>query len=307
MVSRQASTGGAAKTGPWQAAVSMPGPTAMTWAGSWPEPEPCTIETLSAAGRSFRLISWNSGIASSSSGLAAITPAMNSGTKFSGLLTNFFMDCPLVLYSVSGVLAVEFGRLGRPFHTEIVAPVLQDGGDGDNARIGRIRAARADLAGAAAMGHEGAGGVDRLVRGVGGRGQSRLAVARCSMLLQRLMHRDQRVDQGLVAQLGAAAGHYAFDRIAEHVGKVGEADGGLAFRRHAGLHEARAPDRAGRSANMLRAKHGKLQQLGADIAFDLRQFGLDDLEARGQRSAEVAVAGEPVEVGKIHLVANGGV
>src|SRR5690606_10792642 len=223
MVSRQASTGGAAKTGPWQAAVSMPGPTAMTWAGSWPEPEPCTIETLSAAGRSFRLISWNSGIASSSSGLAAITPAMNSGTKFSGLLTNFFMDCPLVLYSVSGVLAVEFGRLGRPFHTEIVAPVLQDGGNGDNARIGRIRAARAHLAGAAAMGDERACAIDRLVRGLGGGAQHRPGIARCGMLLEHLMHRDQRVDQRLVAELGAAAGHDAFDRTAQHVGEVGQA------------------------------------------------------------------------------------
>ncbi len=54
MQARQVSTGGAANTAPGEAASSMPGPTAMMWAGSWPEPEPCTTETLELSGRSAR-------------------------------------------------------------------------------------------------------------------------------------------------------------------------------------------------------------------------------------------------------------
>ncbi len=54
MHARQVSTGGAAKTAPGEAASSMPGPTAMMWAGSWPEPEPWTSETLELSGRSER-------------------------------------------------------------------------------------------------------------------------------------------------------------------------------------------------------------------------------------------------------------
>ena len=39
----------------------MPWPTTITWAGSWPEPEPCTIETLSSRGASVRMIRLYSG------------------------------------------------------------------------------------------------------------------------------------------------------------------------------------------------------------------------------------------------------
>ena len=48
------STGGPAKTSPGQAASSMPGPTIIVWAGSWPEPEPWMIETRSFLGMSAR-------------------------------------------------------------------------------------------------------------------------------------------------------------------------------------------------------------------------------------------------------------
>ena len=40
----------------------MPGPTAITCAGSWPEPEPWTTETLELLGPLLRVIIWNSGV-----------------------------------------------------------------------------------------------------------------------------------------------------------------------------------------------------------------------------------------------------
>jgi len=74
-----------------QAPVSMPGPTAMTCAGSCPLPEPCTTETLALSGPLLRTIIWNSGVNASRSGLASAMPFMNSGTNWAGSLTNFFM------------------------------------------------------------------------------------------------------------------------------------------------------------------------------------------------------------------------
>ena len=69
----------------------MPGPTAITCAGSWPEPEPCTTETFALLGPLLRVIIWNSGVKLKRSGLASAMPFMNSGTNWAGSLTNFFM------------------------------------------------------------------------------------------------------------------------------------------------------------------------------------------------------------------------
>ena len=68
----------------------MPLPTIITCAGSWPEPEPWTIETLSSLGASARMIRLYSGTYLSVSGLASAMPSSISGTKFLGSLTNFF-------------------------------------------------------------------------------------------------------------------------------------------------------------------------------------------------------------------------
>jgi hypothetical protein len=161
------------------------------------------------------------GLKSSRSGLAACTPDMNSGTKSAGSLTNFFMAS--LLSGKLKRLAValrELGRDGRRVNTVLLAPVLQDRGNRHDAGIGGVGAALADLAGAAAMGHQLAGLVDRLVGDAWPRRRARREVAAVGMLLQRLVDRDQRVEQGLVAALGAAAGHDAFDRRSEHVGQV---------------------------------------------------------------------------------------
>ena len=49
----------------------MPLPTTITWAGSWPEPEPWMIDTLSSLGASARMIRLYSGTYLSLSGLAS--------------------------------------------------------------------------------------------------------------------------------------------------------------------------------------------------------------------------------------------
>ena len=68
----------------------MPLPTTMTCAGSCPEPEPCTIDTLFAFGASARMIRLYSGTYLRVSGLARAMPCSISGTNCLGSLTNFF-------------------------------------------------------------------------------------------------------------------------------------------------------------------------------------------------------------------------
>src|SRR5690554_2413180 len=282
----------------------MPGPTAITCAGSWPEPEPWTIETLPFWAPPLRVIIWNSALKSSRSGLARAMPFMNSGTKFAGSLTNFFIGSVLSVEVKSGSGFGDFGHARGACDAEVLAPVVQNGGDGDDARIGRVRAALANLAGAAAMSNQVARVVDRPLGCVGGIAQrsAELAAAR-RMLLQLLVHRDQRVEQGLVAQLGAAAGLDALDRRTEHVGQVLQRDRGLALRQHRRLHEAGAPDRARAAAHVLGHQHRDLQQHRADVGLrNLVPFLVDDPETGRQRGAEVAVAGETVEVREVVFV-----
>ena len=59
----------------------MPLPTIMTCAGSWPDPEPWMIETLSSRGASARMIRLYSGTYLSVSGLASAMPLSISGTN----------------------------------------------------------------------------------------------------------------------------------------------------------------------------------------------------------------------------------
>ena len=73
----------------------MPLPTTITWAGSWPEPDPCTIDTLFSFGASARMIRLYSGTYFSLPGLASWIPLSISGTNCCGSLTNFFTVSPL--------------------------------------------------------------------------------------------------------------------------------------------------------------------------------------------------------------------
>src|ERR1700742_86063 len=104
--------GGAANTSPGQAASSMPLPTTMTWAGSWPDPEPWITDTLSSRGASVRMIRLYSGTYLSVSGLARARPCSISGTKSLGSLTNFF-TATSVGYDGTRVPGLQAGLMGR--------------------------------------------------------------------------------------------------------------------------------------------------------------------------------------------------
>src|SRR3569833_3623803 len=94
MQAKQVSTGGAANTAPGEASSSMPGPTAMMCAGSWPEPEPCTTETRLFLGRSARYSRLNSGTYLYLPGLARCTPSIISATNLLGSFRNLRIPHP---------------------------------------------------------------------------------------------------------------------------------------------------------------------------------------------------------------------
>src|SRR5690606_18155644 len=122
----------------------------------------------------------------------------------------------------------DFGRRRRPLDSVFLAPVLQDRGNGNDAWIGRVGASFTNLASTTAMRDQSAGLIDRVVgdlRGVLERGRG---IAARRVLRQLLMHRDQRVEQRLVAALGAAASLDTLDGGAEHVGQLLQRDRGLA-------------------------------------------------------------------------------
>ena len=64
----------------------MPLPTIITWAGSWPEPEPWTIDTLSSLGASVRMIRLYSGTYLIVSGLARAMPLEHLGDEVLGVV-----------------------------------------------------------------------------------------------------------------------------------------------------------------------------------------------------------------------------
>ena len=77
----------------------MPLPTTITCAGSCPEPEPCTIDTLSSRGASARMIRLYSGhVAATCPGFASSMPLSISGTNCCGSLTNFFTSHSFALW-----------------------------------------------------------------------------------------------------------------------------------------------------------------------------------------------------------------
>src|SRR4249919_383725 len=128
--------GGAANTSPGQAASSIPLPTIITCAGSCPEPEPWTIETLSSLGASVRMIRLYSGTYFNVSGFARAIPLSISGTNSFGSFTNFFM---LRSPSLLG---------GRPR----VSDLLEHDRDGDRPRVQRPDAALTRIRGASPLG-----------------------------------------------------------------------------------------------------------------------------------------------------------
>src|SRR4029079_4939424 len=138
--------GGAANTSPGQAASSMPGPTAMTCAGSCPDPEPWTIETLSSRGASVRMMRLCSGTYLSLPGLASSMPLSISGTNCCGSLTNFFTSAPLLGCDRAGLRSGPFQLRRLPG----LAHGFQHHRDAHGARVHRVPAALAGVGRAAA-------------------------------------------------------------------------------------------------------------------------------------------------------------
>src|SRR5262245_20286731 len=118
----------------------MPGPTVMTCAGSWPDPEPWMIDTLSWRGASARMMRLWSGTYRRGFGLARARPSSISGTKFLGSLTNFFTGCSVV------------------FAWPVGGDAFGHDGDRHGAGVGGADAAFAGVAGPAAPGQHGGSG-----------------------------------------------------------------------------------------------------------------------------------------------------
>src|SRR4051812_45072370 len=223
--------GGAAKTSPGQAASSIPLPTIITWAGSWPDPEPCTIDTLSSRGASLRMMRLYSGTYFSVSGFASAMPSSISGTYCWGSLTNFFIP-------------------RSPSSLPLGTDALGEHGQGHGAGVDGSPAALAGVGGAAPLRDHVDGGVGGFPgRGCGGGERGGGLGARLQLLLERVGERRERVEQGLVAEVGLAARLDALDRRAEHRDDLVAGERLRVAGRHPRAHEPRAPDRAGGAAD----------------------------------------------------------
>ena len=171
-------------------------------------------------------------------------------------------------------------------------------------------AALAGVAGPAAHGLHGPGGLGRLARGGRGRraASCRRRCPRRAAASMRVGRRDQRVEQGLVAEVGPAAGLDALDRGAQHRDDLG-----------------RRPARLSPPA-VVPARRNAVPQIGPEVppirlvmttAIFFRKVPMSvrskpsqsaqhDLEAAGHRVAEVAVADHRVQVAEVLLVVHRG-
>src|ERR1700691_681030 len=193
--------GGAAKTSPGQAASSIPLPTTIRCAGSWPDPEPWMIETLSSLGASARMMRLYSGTYLSVPELASAMPLSISGTNSLGLLTNFFTSLPPLVSHCSAALCPLVGKR------------LEHDRYRDAARVQRPDAPLAGISGTAALGQHRPGCLGLRPRRDRCRPE-RLgrALPLAHLLLDRVHRGHKRVEQGLVAYIGLAARLDPLDR-----------------------------------------------------------------------------------------------
>src|SRR5258705_1834890 len=117
----------------------MPFPTTITCAGSWPEPEPWMIDTLSSYGASARMIRLYSGTYFSVSGFATAMPCSISATNCFGSFTNFFIRAPP-------------DRCGGSVSCPVVGDSFEEDGDSHRSRVERADAALARVGGPSALG-----------------------------------------------------------------------------------------------------------------------------------------------------------
>src|SRR6478672_11152132 len=199
----------------------MPRPTAITWAGSWPDPEPCTIDTLSSRGASVRMIRLYSGTYLSLPGLASSMPKSISGTNCCGSLTNFFIAVPLLVDWFPAPLGLDRSggfQLGPP---PCRADGLEHHGDADRAGVHGVAAAIAGVRRPPALGEHALRRLGALARRDGRafqRGRGALAERR----LERVDRRDERVEQRLVAEVEVA--QHDLEAARERVAEVAVAD-----------------------------------------------------------------------------------
>src|SRR5580704_288342 len=232
----------------------MPLPTIMTWAGSCPDPDPWMIDTLSSLGASVRMMRLYSGTYLRVSGLASAMPLSISGTNCWGSLTNFFI-CHYLRFC--GPVVSVPPLIGKCFEHHC---------DGDCASVERADAALAGIAGPSPHGLHGPGGLGPFARGVSGRPKRGYrVVAQADPLLERVDGRHDRIEQGLVANVGAAASLDAVGRSAKHRHDLVGWKLGYGTRGRAGPQEGGAPDRARGPADTAGDDDGDLLQERADV------------------------------------------
>src|ERR1022692_113897 len=287
----------------------MPLPTIITWAGSWPEPDPWITETLSSLGASVRMIRLYSGTYLSVSGFASAMPLSISGTNCRGSLTNFFTPLPPGRARTEPGGTSEQGAdwywlgLGRTLRP-VISECLEHHGDSDGSGIQGADAAFAGIAGPAAQGLHRPRCLGSLTRSDRRGPQCRSRVGTdADLLLDRVGGRHDRVEQRLVADVGTAACLDAVGRRSEHRDhldrlQLGDGPGG-----GTSPQERRPPDRAGGTADAARDDHGDLLQEGTDVgAVEAVPVLQHQLEPARHRVAEVAVADHRVQVAEILLV-----
>src|SRR5580700_201120 len=267
----------------------------MTWAGSWPDPDPWMTETLSSLGASARMIRLYSGTYLSVSGLASAMPLSISGTNWRGSLTNFFICHSLRI--------LRAGRAALPF----VGQRLEHHCDGDRASVERADAPLAGVAGPPAHGLHGPGCLGPLP-GRAGRGAQDVCrgMPKPNLLLDRVDGRYQRVQQRLVADIGAAAGLDAPDGRPQHRDDLLGLHLGRRARRRARAQERGAPERPGRAADPAGDDDRDLLQERADVrAVEGVPVPQHQLEPARHGVAEVAVTDDGVQVTEVLLVGHG--
>src|SRR3954447_1576258 len=195
----------------------------MTWAGSWPEPEPWTIDTLSSLGMSARMIRLYSGTYRNMLGFARTTPSSISGTNCCGSLRNFLTPVPLwgavSVWDTTGPLWL--GGLRRwSGSTPGSRPRTSRRRRARRRRRNRAsalrRTPRARAGRASPWSPRPSHGPSPTQRGRRGGG-----LPGRELLLERVHRGHERVEQRLVAHVGVAALLDAFDRRAQGGHDVG--------------------------------------------------------------------------------------
>ena len=202
-------------------------------------------------------------------------PSSISGTNFAGSLTNFFIVVPpgwscLINRALVGACTPNLAQMSFSIVAIATMP-----GSGVFALRSPVNCCRPRFA---------THGVVRSIASFAVCVACAKHVARIGVLGRAVAHdvadRNHGVEQRLVAQLRAAAFLDSLDGRREHLVEILERDARAVLAQRSGAHEARAPDRSGAAADVLRDDHADLQQERADRAsVEILPILLDDAEA----------------------------